>query len=73
MRLWFTLEGSCGALNSGSLPLTDVASQQSSKMTLAEWAAYYADPHRDKVKNVISLEVSESPLASQVEAPQLVR
>ena len=42
-------------------------------MTLADWAAYYVDPHRDKVKNVISLEVSESPLAAQVEAPQLVR
>ncbi|KAK4695214.1 hypothetical protein P7C70_g8595, partial [Phenoliferia sp. Uapishka_3] len=51
----------------------DVASQQSTKMTLADWAAYYDSPKRDKVKNVISLEVTDSKLSEQVEAPQLVR
>ncbi|KAL8276087.1 hypothetical protein RQP46_011502 [Phenoliferia psychrophenolica] len=39
-----------------TVEVIDVASQQSAPMTLANWAAYYADANRDKVKNVISLE-----------------
>lgn len=53
---------------------TDVASQSSlSSWTLQQWADYYTDPNRDKVRNVISLEVSESPLGRRVVAPEIVR
>lgn len=52
----------------------DVASQSGlSRWTLGEWARYYADPHRDKVRNVISLEVSETPLGAKVRIPRIVR
>ncbi|KAM0748242.1 Clavaminate synthase-like protein, partial [Meredithblackwellia eburnea MCA 4105] len=57
-----------------SVEVIDVASQSSlSHWTLAQWAAYYEDPSRDKVRNVISLEISSSPFSKQVEAPSLVK
>ena len=53
---------------------SDVASQSSlSHWTLQQWADYYTDPNRDKVRNVISLEVSESKLGPKVIAPEVVR
>lgn len=55
----------------------DVASQSSSKAswTISEWAEYFATPKEKKKKtlNVISLEVTGTPMQSFVEAPQLVR
>ncbi|KAN0062558.1 JmjC domain-containing histone demethylation protein 1 [Thecaphora frezii] len=54
----------------------DVASQTSSKAwTLSAWADYCALPKekRKKVLNVISLEVTSTPMERFVEAPQLVR
>lgn len=56
------------------LEVIDCASQSSlSNWTLGQWAKYYDDPKRDKVRNVISLEVSESRLGAMVQAPELVR
>lgn len=55
----------------------DVASQSSSKAswTIAEWAEYFDTPKEKKKKtlNVISLEVTGTPMQAYVEAPQLVR
>lgn len=52
----------------------DVASQSElSRWTLGEWARYYEDPKRDKVRNVISLEVSETDLGAKVRIPRIVR
>lgn len=55
----------------------DVASQSSSKAswTISEWAEYFTMPKHKKKKtlNVISLEVTGTPLQAYVEAPQLVR
>ncbi|KAI5481779.1 PHD finger protein 8 [Pseudohyphozyma bogoriensis] len=56
------------------LDVIDVASQSAlSHWTLQQWATYYDDPRRDKVRNVISLEISESPFSPKVEAPAIVR
>ncbi|SPO30741.1 probable JmjC domain-containing histone demethylation protein 1 [Ustilago trichophora] len=55
----------------------DVASQSSSKAswTISEWAEYFETPKEKKKKtlNVISLEVTGTPMQAYVEAPQLVR
>lgn len=52
----------------------DVASQSElSRWTLDQWASYYEDPKRDKVRNVISLEVSETTLGASIELPRIVR
>lgn len=55
----------------------DVASQSSSKAswTISEWAEYFDTPKEKKQKtlNVISLEVTGTPMQAYVEAPQLVR
>jgi F-box/leucine-rich repeat protein 10/11 len=52
----------------------DVASQaELSRWTLAQWALYYEDPKRERVRNVISLEVSDSPLGASVELPAIVK
>jgi hypothetical protein len=54
----------------------DVASQSNSPgWTLAKWAEYYnTEPSsRDKIRNVISLEISGTKLADQVLPPRLVR
>lgn len=42
---------------------------------MAKWAEYYKTPstERDKIRNVISLEVSGTPLADQLAAPKIVR
>ncbi|GAA5993296.1 hypothetical protein JCM10908_001418 [Rhodotorula pacifica] len=56
------------------LEVIDCASQSSlSNWTLGQWADYYDDPKRDKVRNVISLEVSETKLGKMITAPKLVR
>ncbi|GAA5856498.1 hypothetical protein JCM9279_005470 [Rhodotorula babjevae] len=56
------------------LEVIDCASQSSlANWTLGQWADYYEDPGRDKVRNVISLEVSDSRLGEMVTAPELVR
>ncbi|KAG8891971.1 JmjC domain-containing histone demethylation protein 1, partial [Tulasnella sp. 403] len=54
----------------------DVASQSNSPgWTLGRWAEYYSTPEaeRDKIRNVISLEVSGTPLADQISPPKLVK
>lgn len=56
------------------LEVIDVASQSSlAHWTLGQWAQYYEDADRDKVRNVISLEVSNTKLGEQIVAPKLVR
>lgn len=57
-------------------PSTDVATQSNSPgWTLGKWAEYYnKEPSaRDKVRNVISLEISGTLLADRVLPPRLVR
>lgn len=54
----------------------DVATQSSSKSwTLGSWATYFSTPShlKRKILNVISLEVTNSPMEPLVEAPDLVR
>ncbi|KAH8917589.1 Clavaminate synthase-like protein [Atractiella rhizophila] len=53
----------------------DVASQTGLKdWTVGRWAQYYNDSRpRDKIRNVISLEVSESKLGEKIEMPEPVR
>lgn len=58
------------------LVLPDVASQSNSAgWTLGKWVDYYnLEPSaRDKIRNVISLEITGTPLADQVLPPRLVR
>ncbi|KAG9089737.1 JmjC domain-containing histone demethylation protein 1, partial [Ceratobasidium sp. 392] len=54
----------------------DVASQSTSPgWTLGSWAKYYNTPEaeREKIRNVISLEVTSTPLAEQITPPRIVR
>jgi F-box/leucine-rich repeat protein 10/11 len=52
---------------------TDVASQSDlANWTLDAWARYYTDKDRSKVRNVISLEVSATPLGAQLDPPAVV-
>lgn len=58
------------------LSLVDVASQREDKgWTLQSWAEYYNKPadEREKIRNVISLEISETKLAEKIMPPRLVR
>ncbi|KAF8610108.1 Clavaminate synthase-like protein [Ceratobasidium sp. AG-I] len=58
------------------LEVMDVASQSTSPgWTLGSWADYYSTPEsqRDKIRNVISLEVTGTPLAEQILPPRIVR
>ncbi len=59
-----------------SYPFEDVISQSTSpNWTLGKWADYYHSPatERDKIRNVISLEVSGSPLGAKILPPRFVR
>ncbi|KAF8344340.1 uncharacterized protein EI90DRAFT_3029329 [Cantharellus anzutake] len=54
----------------------DVGTQREDKgWTLGKWADYYNSPprDRDKIRNVISLEISETKLAEKILPPRLVR
>ncbi|KAK7240541.1 histone demethylation protein [Aureococcus anophagefferens] len=56
------------------VPVLDVRSQSSSqRVTLNEWADYWERAPRSRTLNVISLEVSGSPLGALVRAPAFVR
>lgn len=43
--------------------------------TLARWSAYYntSAEQRDRIRNVISLEISDTPLGERIVPPRLVR
>lgn len=54
----------------------DVSTQSTSpNWTLGKWAEYYSLPasSRDKIRNVISLEFSNTPLVNQVHPPRIVK
>ncbi|KAI5834455.1 Clavaminate synthase-like protein [Schizophyllum commune Tattone D] len=54
----------------------DVASQSGSPgWTMAKWAEYFNKPasERDKIRNVISLEISQTKLGERIVPPRLVR
>lgn len=52
----------------------DVASQSESPgWTMGRWAEYFHSKERDRIRNVISLEISGSDLAEQVTRPKIVR
>lgn len=57
------------------LDVIDVKTQNSgAKMNLAKWADYYEEDDEDKqIRNVISLEVSQSKLARLLRRPKVVR
>ena len=56
------------------VPVIDVKSQETKgTFTLEQWADYYEDPGDKPVRNVISLEVSESPLGRLIRRPKVVR
>ena len=51
----------------------DCATQRNSEMTMKDFEDYYNGTNREKLLNVISLEVSFTKLESQVVAPKVVR
>lgn len=54
--------------------LADCAAQEAlAKWTLGQWATYYEDAKRNKIRNVISLEVTESKLGKDITPPAFVR
>jgi F-box and leucine-rich repeat protein 10/11 len=57
------------------VPVIDVKSQEgdSKKWTVGEWADYYEKAGDKPVRNVISLEVSHSPLGKLLRRPKIVR
>ncbi|KAI8100122.1 uncharacterized protein BX664DRAFT_290676 [Halteromyces radiatus] len=52
----------------------DVATQSDSPgWTMGKWAEYYNNPDRDRIRNVISLEISGTEFGSSIIRPKLVR
>ncbi|CAO3586818.1 unnamed protein product [Absidia cylindrospora] len=52
----------------------DVATQSDSTgWTMGKWAEYYNNPDRDRIRNVISLEISGTKFADGITRPKLVR
>lgn len=52
----------------------DVATQSEAQdWTLGQWAEYFKTEPKDRIRNVISLEVSDTVLAGQIQVPQVVR
>lgn len=57
-----------------SLPVIDVKSQATKgKFTLRQWANYYENPEGQPIRNVISLEVSNSALGRLIRRPKVVQ
>lgn len=59
------------------IPVIDVAKQETldEQWTLFEWSKYFNKPpeQREKVYNVISLEISNTPLEKRIQRPTVVR
>ncbi|KIW14884.1 hypothetical protein PV08_07669 [Exophiala spinifera] len=56
------------------VPVIDVKTQETrGQWTLKEWADYYEKPGEKPIRNVISLEVSHSPLGRLLRRPTVVR
>ncbi|CEJ01018.1 hypothetical protein RMCBS344292_15057 [Rhizopus microsporus] len=56
------------------IEVIDVATQSEiTGWTLGRWADYYTHPDRDRIRNVISLEISETALAEKITRPTVVR
>ncbi|KAG0740507.1 hypothetical protein G6F62_006965 [Rhizopus arrhizus] len=56
------------------LEVIDVATQSEiTSWTLGRWADYFSNPVRDRIRNVISLEISGTALAEKITRPQVVR
>lgn len=74
LRLWVSVSVIIGLHVAHKDP--DVASQSTSPgWTLGSWVDYYNTPEsmRDKIRNVISLEVTGTQLAEQILPPRIVR
>ncbi|CAO3629596.1 unnamed protein product [Cunninghamella blakesleeana] len=57
-----------------SIEVIDVATQSDVPgWTLGKWAQYYHSPNRDRIRNVISLEISGTEFAKNITRPKLVR
>lgn len=56
------------------IDVIDVASQSEiNGWTLSRWADYFHNPERDRIRNVISLEISDTDFAKQIVRPKIVR
>ncbi|KAI8077607.1 hypothetical protein BDF21DRAFT_421388 [Thamnidium elegans] len=56
------------------LDVIDVASQSEiNGWTLSRWADYFDSSERDRIRNVISLEISDTEFAKQIIRPRIVR
>lgn len=55
------------------LDVMDVQTQRDFTMTMKEWCAYYDDPDRKRLLNVISLEFSHTKLEQFVDSPNIVK
>ncbi|KAI9360390.1 hypothetical protein DFJ73DRAFT_815517 [Zopfochytrium polystomum] len=51
----------------------EVSSQLDKQMTLDEWANYFRQTERKRLMNVISLEISQTPLGKAIVRPRIVR
>jgi len=57
-----------------SVEVIDVATQSEQlDWNLASWADYFKAEPKDRVYNVISLEITDTPLADKVQRPKVVR
>lgn len=54
--------------------IIDVATQSEvPNWTMGQWASYYNDQDKDRTRNVISLEISDTKLAESIVRPKIVR
>jgi hypothetical protein len=52
----------------------DVATQaEQPGWTMNKWAEYFHNQDRDRIRNVISLEISGTKFAEQIQRPKIVR
>ncbi|CAO3695769.1 unnamed protein product [Rhizopus stolonifer] len=57
-----------------AVEVMDVATQaEITGWTLGRWADYFSNPVRDRIRNVISLEITGTRLAEKITRPQVVR
>ncbi|XP_014209528.1 lysine-specific demethylase 7B [Copidosoma floridanum] len=55
------------------IDVIDVAKQNNVRMKLSEFVEYFYDPHRSRILNVISLEVTNTSLSTLIKAPHIAR
>ncbi|GMM28571.1 [Histone H3]-lysine-36 demethylase [Martiniozyma asiatica (nom. inval.)] len=59
--------------NDKKVPVMDVMTQNNNNWTMEKWCDYFMDSQKKKINNVISLEISDTQIGTEIQLPKIVK